>query len=605
MFSDIAVTAKLAIRVLAKDRARFIGALALCAAGGAIELAGVGTLYPFLSLLARPELIETNSLLHSLYGLGGFASARGFMIAAGCVALAFFCLASLFLFIKSAFITRYCVSQASNISTRLLDAYLRKPMAFHLTSNSGALSKNVIEQSDQFANVVLLSVMTLFADGVIFLVLVALVLFAAPRAGLAAIGAMGLLFGMVLSVTRSRLSRLGKASDEASGARFVYVIGALQAIKEIKTSGRENFFVEQFRQHTERQAECYSKVSIIQLVPSFLAQFTAASIIIMLALYYLVRGIEITAIMPTLLMYSVVGYRLVPSLSKLAAAIANLRQSQVVVHNVSSILSEAVPTEPLAAHRHSPLNDALPAVEFRHVAFAYEGVEQALFRDLSFQIAPKTLVGLAGPSGAGKTTIVDIMLGLLSPHEGEVLLQGVPLHSLGNRELRKIFAYVPQSVYLTDGTIADNIAFGISHADIDWNRLREVVRLCHLEDFVGTKAEGLLAPVGERGARLSGGQRQRIGIARALYESPAILILDESTSSLDGISEQAIIATLMELKQSMTIVTIAHRKSLVQHCDRIILLNQASIAGDGSFKQLMESSPLFSMLMSEAEGGLP
>lgn len=604
MFADIKITIGRAIRILSKERARFMSVMALCVAGGAVELVGVGTLYPFLSLLARPELIEKNKLLHAMYEFGGFASVRNFMILSGCLALVFFFLTNLFLFVKNAYITKYCVGQSAGISTRLLDSYLRKPMAFHLNSNSGALSKDVIEQSDQFANAVLMAVMTLFSDGAILLVLVALVLVVNTKVGLVAILVMGIVLGGMLSLTRSRITRLGMANDAANAVRFVFVVGALQAIKEIKTSGRENYFVEQFRQYAGRMADCYTKLSIFQLLPSFLTQFAAAAAIIGIALYYLIAGDEISTVMPTLIMYAVVGYRLMPSLTKLATAVSSLRQYHAVVQNVSQILDAPPQARQDMANEMLPQSDGLPAVEFRNIAFAYEGAEEAQFKSLSFQIAPRTLVGIAGPSGAGKTTIVDLMLGLLDAQGGDVFVEGAKLKTLSNDDLRKIFAYVPQSVYLVDGTIADNIAFGIPPEKIDWDRIREVVRLCHLEDFVGGKAEGLLSPVGERGARLSGGQRQRVGIARALYEKPSILILDESTSSLDGISEQAIVATLMELKQQITIITIAHRKSLIQHCDRIMLLDHGEIVGDGDFRKLMETSSLFAILMSEMERDL-
>ncbi len=602
MFADILITARRAIRVLAADRRKLRIAILLCIIGGGVELVGVGTLYPFLSLLTRPELIERNELLNAAYIQTGFKDINLFLMLLGGISITFFFLANVFLFLKNAYITRFCISQTARVSSRLLDSYLQMPMKFHLHANSGALSKDVIEQSDQFTNGVLMSVMVLISEGVILLVLIGLILAVEFKTGLVLILTVGMILSAFLAFTRSKLHHLGRRSDEANASRFTFAISALQSIKEIKVSGKEKYFLGLFRQHAERMAYCYTRLSVIQLVPTFLMQFVAGGVVIGIAMYYLGSGRDIKTIMPTLIMYAVVGYRVMPSVTKLATAVAQLRQFKAVVSNVTTILSETGRNSQESSPAHF-VNGFGPAVEFRDIGFSYEEHGQKIIEDLSFQIRSCTLVGFVGPSGAGKTTVVDLMLGLLEPNCGEIVVGGRALHEeLNGSELKKLFAYVPQAVYITDGTIADNIAFGISPDEVDWNRIREVVKLCHLEDFVGTRTEGLHAFVGERGARLSGGQRQRIGIARALYVNPSILILDESTNSLDGISEQAIIATLIELKKSMTIVVIAHRKSLVQHCDRVIMISSGKIAADGNFDYLMENSPVFTNLMSEFEG---
>jgi ABC-type bacteriocin/lantibiotic exporter with double-glycine peptidase domain len=222
-----------------------------------------------------------------------------------------------------------------------------------------------------------------------------------------------------------------------------------------------------------------------------------------------------------------------------------------------------------------------------------------LFDHLRLNIGEKSFVCLVGTSGSGKTTLVDLLLALLPPLTGDILINGKSFHQMGEQSWRAMFGYVPQSIFIVDGTVAENIAFGEAPENVDLDWLHRVVALCHLEDFVDAQAEGLNAPVGERGSRLSGGQRQRLGIARALYRDPPILILDESTSSLDGISEKAIIQTLLELRKTKIVISIAHRDSLVRHCDRVILMDQGSVVADGSYAQLSGSSGLFLSLMAE------
>ena len=589
------------LRVLAADRKRFYFVVSLCALGGLVELIGVGTLYPFLSLLAKPELIDTNNVLRSLFSYGQFQSVERFMLWSGWIALIVFFLASVFLFFKNAYITRYCVMQNARVSVKMLEAYLRKPTLFHTGSNSGALSKDVIGQSDYFSFGVLLSVMSLLGDGAILIVLIGLILWVDPKVGLVITVTLGLILSVALILTRDKMHELGLKNDEANSARFVFCGAALQSIKEIKTTGTEDFFAGLFRVHADEKARCVANVFMIQSLPPAITQFVAAGAVICLALYYIAAGAELSTIIPTLVMYAVVGYRLMPSIGKVAGALSQLRQYQPIIANISEVLDESIAVDAGAAARAVSATTPLALIEFQDVAFTYPGSERPTIDKLQLLIQSNSFICLVGKSGSGKTTIVDLLLGLLPPATGEILINGQPAREVSEKSWRAMFGYVPQSVYIVDGTIAENIAFGTPPENIDWDWLRRVVTLCHLEDFIGKQAEGLNAQVGERGSKLSGGQRQRLGIARALYRNPSILILDESTSSLDGISEQAIIRTLLELRKSKTVISIAHRGSTVKHCDRIILVDQGQIVADGEFEELSRSSPLFASLMSEME----
>ena len=600
MLADAANDVRRVLRVLATERKRFYFVVFLCALGGMVELVGVGTLYPFLSLLAKPELIETNQTLQYLYQSGNFQSVEQFMLLSGWTALVVFFCASLFLFLKNAYITRFCVGQTARVSVRVLTAYLRKPLLFHTGSNSGALSKDVVAQSDHFTFGVLFSMMALLGDGAILVVLVGLILWVDPIVGLVITITLGSILSMSLILTRNKMHELGIRLDNASGARFVFCMSALQSIKEIKTTGKETFFADLFRAPANEQARSYARLYVIQMVPQAITQFVAAAAIICMALYYIASGAQLSSIVPTLMIYAVAGYRLMPSVGKVAGALSQLRQFQPVISNISSVLDEDSVADDASARSAQP-QTACESIEFRGIAFAYPEAEKNLFDEFSLTINGNTSVCLVGTSGSGKTTIVDLLLGLLPPARGDIRINGKSKHELNDKIWHEMFGYVPQMVYITDGTIAENIAFGIPQNEVNAQRLREVVALCHLEDFVGTQADGLNTAVGERGSKLSGGQRQRIGIARALYRNPPILILDESTSSLDGINERAIIQTLLELRKTKTVISIAHRGSLIKHCDRIVLIDQGKVAADGNFEQLRGSSELFTSLMSEME----
>lgn len=597
MFNDIAIIFKQAVRILARDRWKFFCAVMLCIAAGVVELVGVGTLYPFLSLITRPELVQTNPLVAAIYNYFGFADTRQFLIFSGVVALVSFTASNLFLLFKNAYLVKYCITQMAWVSTCLLESYLHKPMLFHLNANSGAMSKDVIEQSDTFTNSVLLSVTTILSDGFILSILVLFLVYLDPKVSVIVMVLVGSTLAALLASTKSRINDFGRASDEANAARFSFVISSLQAIKEIKTFGKEGYFVGMFSLLAIRLSTLYSKVMLLQLLPSFLIQLISSSAVILLALYYIVSGVELAKIVPALIMYAVVGFRIMPSLTKLANAVTSLRQNQPIVGNVCSLLSESP-----GAHSQSvsvaPSITDVPTIEFNKIGFRYNTHDLPILSNLTFKVDPRTLVGLVGPSGAGKTTISDLMLGLFSPNHGEILLNGTPLKSFDRQTLKKVFAYVHQSALILDASIAGNIAFGIPADEIDWGKIDRVVKLSHLDSIVEEKANRLNTQVGERGSKLSGGQRQRVGIARALYVEPLVLVLDESTNALDGVTESSVIDTLIELRKIMTVFVIAHSKSLMSRCDRILMIDNGAIVADGTFKGLMDNSLPFRTFMS-------
>ena len=602
ILSETRVTVQRAITVLAKDKARFYFAVLLCFFGGLVELVGVGTLYPFLALLSKPNLIETNVFLQFLYSTLQFESVSQFLFWSGLLALLAVFSASLFMYLKIAFIIRFCIGQTARISVRLLDAYLRKPMLFHVESNSGELSKDVIGQSDQFTNGILISVMTILGDGVILLVLTGVILAVDLRAGLVVITMLGLVLSTTLVLTRNKVQELGQKSDAANGARFVFCVGALQSAKEIKIASKEEFFGGLFRSHAEEFGLCYANVSVLQILPQSIMQFVAAGAVICIALYYIATGAELTSIMPMLSIYAVAGYRLMPSFNRLSVAISQLQQFRPAINNISEVLNEQVKNISAEGDGwESPVECA--AIEFHKVEFSYPKSARAVFKDLDLTIEGNSFVCIVGASGSGKTTLVDLLLGLLSADNGEIVINGKSMQQAGELSWRKLFGYVPQFVYIVDGTISENIAFGVPEVDVDREKLQRIVKLCHLEDFINNQVNGLDSDVGEQGCKLSGGQRQRVGIARALYSDPPILILDESTSSLDGISEKWIIETLNELKLSKTVISVAHRSSLVRNCDRVIFISHGDAVADGSYQDLCTNSPQFSELMSELKNG--
>lgn len=586
------------IRFVIKGRRKhFAVVMAIALIGGIVELAGVTTIFPFLSLLSHPELGRTQPLLRRLYDLGGFTDDRAFIFWVGAVAIAGFIIANVYVFIKNALVMRFAIGQMGSLSSRILRHYMNKPYLFFIENNSAKIAKDVLIQSDMVANTVLLSWMTALSESFTLAALITLILWVDLTAGLVIVFGMGSIVAGAYFSIRRRIHTLGQASDEANGRRFAYCLETLGAVKEIKATETEDFFCRAFEPHAYEMAAVYTRNNILQSLPSYFVQSVAASFIIGLGLYEIHRGTELAKIVPMLSVYVVAGYRLLPSLMKFAGAISQLRQHRSVFDNVAALLEESDRLwTPPAALRDIPLKGGLSLDE---VVFRYPGQTSPVFDGLDLKVAEGEFVAIVGTSGAGKSTLVDLLLGLLTPEKGRILVGGTPLDPALLPHWRRKVAYIPQSVFLLDGTIADNISFGIWPEHVDEARVRRAAETARIGDLVASLPEGYGSGVGERGSKLSGGQRQRLGIARALYRDPAVLIMDESTSALDGITESEIVQALEGLKGRMTVIIIAHRHSTVRLCDRVVLLDHGRVVDTGTYEELLTRAPLFGLLMSD------
>lgn len=586
------------IRFVIKGRRKhFAVVMAIALIGGIVELAGVTTIFPFLSLLSHPELGRTQPLLRRLYDLCGFTDDRAFIFWVGAVAIAGFIIANVYVFIKNALVMRFAIGQMGSLSSRILRHYMNKPYLFFIENNSAKIAKDVLIQSDMVANTVLLSWMTALSESFTLAALITLILWVDLTAGLVIVFGMGSIVAGAYFSIRRRIHTLGQASDEANGRRFAYCLETLGAVKEIKATETEDFFCRAFEPHAYEMAAVYTRNNILQSLPSYFVQSVAASFIIGLGLYEIHRGTELAKIVPMLSVYVVAGYRLLPSLMKFAGAISQLRQHRSVFDNVAALLEESDRLwTPPAALRDIPLKGGLSLDE---VVFRYPGQTSPVFDGLDLKVAEGEFVAIVGTSGAGKSTLVDLLLGLLTPEKGRILVGGTPLDPALLPHWRRKVAYIPQSVFLLDGTIADNISFGIWPEHVDEARVRRAAETARIGDLVASLPEGYGSGVGERGSKLSGGQRQRLGIARALYRDPAVLIMDESTSALDGITESEIVQALEGLKGRMTVIIIAHRHSTVRLCDRVVLLDHGRVVDTGTYEELLTRAPLFGLLMSD------
>ncbi len=583
--------------VIKGSRKRFVVVMLVALVGGFVELAGVTTIFPFLSLLSHPELAHTQRVLRRLYELGGFTDDRTFIFWIGVVAIVGFVSANIYVFIKNALVTRFATGHMGSLASRLLRLYMHKPYSFFIENNTAKIAKDVLVQTDLVANTVLLSWMTAISESFTLTALVFLILWVDLTAGLVIVFGLGSIVAGAYFAIRRKVFTLGQTSDEANSRRFAYCLETLGAVKEIKATETEDFFCYAFAPHAQEMAAAYTRTSILQTLPTYLVQAIAAAFIIGLGLHEIRIGTPLAKIVPMLSIYVVAGYRLLPSLMRFAGSISQLRQMRPVFDNVAALLEESdgLPTSPPAS-RALPLDGG---IELNEIGFRYPGQASPVFDGLNLKVAKGEFVALVGASGAGKSTLVDLLLGLLVPEKGRILIGGAALDAELRTHWRRRVSYIPQTTFLLDDSVAANISFGVWPKHVDEARIRRAAEMARIGDLIAAMPNGYRSGVGERGSKLSGGQRQRLGIARALYREPEVLIMDESTSALDGITESEIVRTLESLKGRVTLIVIAHRHSTVRLCDRVVLLDQGRVVDSGSYDELFARNPLFGLLMSD------
>ena len=572
---------------------------------GLLDVVGISSIFPFMAVAARPESIESSRALSYLYHFLGFTSNYRFLFGLGVAVLCLIVLGNAVTALMTAMMLRFAHNTGHALSCRILTDYLHKPYAFFLSRSSITITVVIIEEVAGLVHGVLLPVLQTAAKAIVTLFILILLLAVDPLLALivasGVTGAYLLMFWMV----RRRLQVIGVLTSEMNHARHKTVSEVLSGIKDFKILGRARYMLERFQTASRDHAKYQALHGAISALPRYAIESIAFGSILLILLYLLAVRRDVTQALPLIALYAVAGYRLMPAVQQIFGGVAHIRFSLSCLGNLHrelQSLAESPGEDDGAGATAVPIRFE-SAVELRTVSYRYPGAHAEALDDVDLLIQKNTTVGIVGPTGSGKTTLVDILLGLLVPTRGTVLVDGVELTHDNMRAWRSRMGYVPQHIYLADDSISSNIAFGLSPRQIDVDRVRHAARLANLEDFIERELpRGYDTQVGERGIRLSGGQRQRIGIARALYHDPDVLIFDEATSALDGITEDVIINAIRSLARRKTIVLIAHRFSTIRDCDVIYMLENGSITDSGSYSELSERSLAFRDLGKVMQG---
>ncbi|WP_018872908.1 ABC transporter ATP-binding protein [Thioalkalivibrio sp. ALJ16] len=582
----------------APGRRRAYLMLLLIVALAFVEMVGVASIMPFVMVLANPEVVETNRHLNALYTGLGFESTDRFMFFLGVAMMLALLTTITFKALVTYLMQRFMHMRSYALSRNLVESYLRQPYDHFLNRNSADLGKSILAEAEQVVKGALKPLMLFLAGAAVSLAIIILLFIVDPRLAGAITAGLALGYGGIYLVARGILNRLGRRRVAANRGRFEAVQECFGGIKEVKVTGLEGPYLKRFEQPAKRYARTQATAVLFKEVPKYVLQAMTYGGAFLVILYLLRQPGGLQAAIPTLAVFALGAQRLLPALGDVYKNLSLMRFTDAALDNLHQDLArlrreETLSTKELKGRPPQPLG-LNHAIELDHVHYTYPGAERPALNDLTLTIPARTTVGLVGATGSGKTTTVDIILGLLTPGAGALKVDGTPITTDNVRAWQRTIGYVPQHIYLSDDTIAANVAFGVPSAKIDQAAVERAARIANVHEFVVNEMpQGYATPVGERGVRLSGGQRQRIGIARALYHDPEVLILDEATSALDNLTEQAVMEAVHNLGHRKTIILIAHRLSTVRECDTIFLLEKGEVKGQGAFDELAESNVRF------------
>lgn len=582
-----------------RRRARLLFVVMLVVA--ILETAGVVSIMPFMALVANPQVVETNRFLANLYQMLGFGSTNAFLIFAGLVTLLLLALSNAASMLLVWVMFRFVYLQDHLLSARLIERYVGRPYAFFLTRNSAELVKNILSEVTSVVHGLLIPSLQIAAKGLVALFLAGLLLFADPWLAIGVALVLGGAYAAIYLLVHGFLGRLGEVRNEANTRRFTAASSVLSGIKEIKLYQRADFFLKGYEGASMLFARNSSTHQIIAQLPRYVLEVLAMGGAIIIILYLIASRGQLDQSLPLIGLYVLAGYRLMPALQQIFVSLASLRFTTQSLDLLVRDMAVADAGEAPASVQKAvpPLVESIRLVD---VTFTYPGATEPAIRVPQLIIPAKKSVAFVGTTGAGKSTIVDILCGLLTPEAGSVMVDGTRIDRDNVLSWQAHIGYVPQQIYLIDDTIARNIAFGLPDEQVDMERVEAASRAASLHEFVARDLEqGYATVVGERGVRLSGGERQRIGIARALYHDPDVLVFDEATAALDTHTESAVMQAIDALSGTKTLIMIAHRLATVRNCDEIFVIEKGRVVATGSYEGLVRDDERFRSMVRQME----
>jgi ABC-type multidrug transport system fused ATPase/permease subunit len=578
----------------ARERKHLILLIILILIMALLDVIGIASVLPFMTVLTNPDLIQTNLILNKIYQISsifGIENEQQFILFLGIFIFIFLVISLAFKTIVTYFQIRFVYLQEHNISKKLVEGYLHQPYSWFLNRNSADVGKTVLSEVQKIVEIGIHPMVELIVKGVVALVIVILLFLVDAKLALIIGSVLGGAYWIIFRLIKKFATRIGTVRLENNRLRFKWIGEAFGAFKQVKLGGLEKFYIENFSDYGKSYAKSIASSNIIYQLPRFILEAIAFGGVILMILYLMIQTGTFTNALPILTLYVFAAYRLMPALQQIYGSLTQLTFVGPSIDKVYEDIKNLKPFDLSQADYILPLKNK---ITLKNIYYNYPKASRPTLKNINLSISVKSTVGFVGSTGSGKTTIVDIILGLLEPSKGTLEIDEVVITKKNLRAWQRSIGYVPQDIYLVDDTIASNIAFGENLKDVNQQAVETASKIANLHDFIMEELpQQYQTIVGERGIRLSGGQRQRIGIARALYHNPQILILDEATSALDNQTEKAVMDAVNNIGKNITIIIIAHRLSTIKNCDLIFLLDNGELKKKGTFEELIKVDDQF------------
>lgn len=553
------------------------------------ELLGIASIAPFMALVGDISILETNSVFAQLYQFSGLSNPIDFLFYAGVtvlIMLTFSTIVSMFTIWKlSIFGSRI----GTEIADRLYTYYMQQSWQFHASGSSAQLTKQVSTEAARISGGIVQPLMQMNAKLVLALFISISIVIYDPLIAILGLLIFSLAYFLLYSMVRHKLVSNGQKLSDVSTDRFRLMNEGFGGIKDVLLLNRSHDFIERFQNSGKVYARAQGTNIAISQVPRYFIELIAFGAMVSLVLVLIkIHSGNLGEVLPILAVYALAAFKLLPALQQIYSSVSQIKGNVAAFDAVKGDLEQSFESQKVVTHNSRPESMNLKkAITLNNIEFSYPGKDKPAVNGVDMTIPVNSVVGLVGSSGSGKSTLIDLILGLLIPQQGNLCVDGVNITTENKRTWQDLLGFVPQSIFLSEGSIAENIAFGLPADDIDMNQVMKAVALAHLKELVKDLPDGVNTKVGERGVQLSGGQRQRIGIARALYHKAEVLVFDEATSALDGITEKIVMDAIHEFSGKKTIIMIAHRLKTVQKCDIIYLMKHGDIVDSGTYDELV------------------
>ena len=557
-----------------------------------LDMIGIASIMPFLSVLVNPEVIDSNFALKSFFEISnriGIETKKQFLIFLGILCFITLVISIIFKALTVYFQLSFNARCRHITAKQLMRIYLQQPYGWFLNRHSADLGKSILSEVSVLIDRGLGSVINIITQSTISIVMLLLLLFIDYKLTILVGCSLGLIYGSILKLIKNYTSKLGKERLIATEKCFTTLIETFSAFKVIKVAGLENVFINRFSNPSHILSRHSATIEMIAKMPRLIIEVLIFGSIILLVLYLMIKNSSLLSVLPIISIYILAFYRLMPAIQGIYNSVIQVIFSKPSIDSIYNEFKNAGLKINYKSDQGSiSLNKT---IKLKNIQFKYPNSSRIILNNVNIEIPAFSSVALIGKTGSGKSTIVDIILGLLEPEKGILEVDGIKISRNNYRSWQKKIGYVSQQITLVDDSISSNIAFGVDPEYVDKAKIEKAAKIANIHEFIISelplKYETI---IGEQGVRLSGGQRQRIGIARALYYSPQVLILDEATSALDSLTEKMVMEEINKLKNKTTTIVIAHRLSTIKKCDKVILLEDGEIKKYGKIEEIMEDS---------------